>query len=147
MNGWYYNMLLPKNEKIISNIKKSEEMANKIAIDIKSLKIDIEKPNYLGYKMPTIISPSRYVKDTRPWDSEFSVSEACDGCSICSKVCPVDNITMKSDKPDFKHNCQRCMACVQYCPKSAFIILGKPMNKPKYTHPHVSLTEIIEFNH
>ena len=52
-------------------------------------------------------------------DKGFNVSDDCIGCEICEKVCPVSNIKMENNKPTFHHNCEQCMACVQWCPKKA----------------------------
>lgn len=146
MNGWYYNMIQPDKEVVMERVRTAGEKAALFAADIKERKEYREQSEYLNYRLPRIISPARYVKDTRPWDSEFSVTEACRGCGICSRVCPVDNITMEENKPAFTRNCQRCMACIQYCPQSAMAIEGRRMNKPKYTHPHITRQEMIAFN-
>ena len=120
-------------------------MCQKIMEDVRTRQTHMDKQSYMRYKMPHIISPNRYVKDTRPWDSEFETTDSCISCGLCSKVCPVDNIVMIHDKPNFNHNCQRCMACIQYCPKSAFVIEGKAMNKRRYVYPEVSVAELLEF--
>ena len=146
MNAWYYEMIQLKPNQLKENVAKAKKRCEQIGSDVNNKIKSIEKASYLGNIMSKIISPNRYVKDTREWDSEFSVTDKCNGCGICAKVCPVSNITIESNKPTFHHNCQRCMGCVQYCPKSAYTIKGKPMNKTKYSHPDINQKELIEFN-
>ncbi len=146
MPGWYYNMISPSKDKLDANINNAREYCKKIADDVSHRIYEPYTKSYIGYKIPQIISPSRYVNDTRPWDSEFSVSGSCNGCKICESVCPVKNIEFRNEKHHFKGNCQRCMACVQHCPQSAFVIADKPMNKNKYTHPDISVKELSNFN-
>ncbi len=146
MSGWYYKMISPDEETLEKNVIKTEQKCNIIAEDIRNKTTMIEKASYVNFILPQIISPNRYVKNTRPWDSEFTVSEECNGCKICASVCPVDNIIMEMEKPAFQGNCQRCMGCIQHCPKSAFQIEKKAMNKPKYIHPNIKVKEIIALN-
>jgi ferredoxin len=52
----------------------------------------------------------------------FFANKNCDGCSLCSKNCPVNAINMKGDKtprPFWKYNCESCMRCAAFCPKKA----------------------------
>lgn len=146
MNGWYYDMIFPSDKQLAKNVQTAKTQAKIIAEDIKNKSLGLDKPSYRGYITPIIISPKRYVKDTSIYDSEFSVSDACTGCEICARVCPVDNIEITDKKPAFSHNCQRCMACIQLCPESAFLINKKPMNKKKYIHPDISLKDLVDFN-
>ncbi len=146
MNGWYYNMIIPKSEELKKRLEDAKKKSIELGRDVMKGRMDIEKEGLMGYIMPQILSPSRYCKDTRPWDSEFAVVDKCNGCGTCEKVCAVDNISLQDQKPSFNHNCMRCMACVQYCSKSAFTIEGKPMDKTKYSHPTISLAEICQFN-
>ena len=146
MNGWYYNLIQPKKEILEQKVNDAREKCHEIARDINLSVKMIEKAHFLNYLLPQVISPSRYIRDTRAWDSEFTVAENCNSCGICAKACPVDNITMKEGKPTFNRNCQRCMSCIQFCPESAFLIEGKPMNKPKYLHPTIKIRDMISFN-
>jgi ferredoxin/flavodoxin len=52
-------------------------------------------------------------------DCVFSVSEECNGCGICSKVCPAGNIVVKNGRPEWNHKCENCLACYNFCPKNA----------------------------
>jgi len=78
------------------------------------------------------------------FEKNFSVESNCNGCKVCEKVCPVDNI--KVDKnPVFKNNCQHCLACIQNCPQKA-IMLKKQKSKARFINQNVTLKEIIEAN-
>lgn len=44
----------------------------------------------------------------------------CTGCSICTRVCPVDALIMKSGKPIIDETrCVRCLCCHEMCPEGA----------------------------
>lgn len=120
----------------------------RIADDITYDKVDIEKSSYFQYQFSRFLSHKKVAENTRLWDSEFNANEKCNGCGICSKVCQVHNIQMINQKPSFQHNCQRCMACIQYCPKNAIRYKNKTLNKPHYFHPDFPVNKIIAFiNH
>jgi len=146
MNGWYYSMLMPDKEERIKLSEQADQLSKEAAEEILESAHQEEKSSNMNYLIPQILSPSRYTKDTRSWDSEFSVSQKCTGCGTCLKACPVENIVLKQGKPDFKGNCQRCMACIQYCPTKAFSIQGKPMNKAHYSHMDIPKKELFQFH-
>lgn len=50
----------------------------------------------------------------------FKVNGECIGCGLCSKVCPLNIISMKDNKPCWEHKeCSCCLACINRCPKKA----------------------------
>jgi len=79
----------------------------------------------------------------RMLDINFSTNEKCNGCGICSKVCPVSNIKIKDNKPTWLHHCETCLACYNWCPNKA--IQGGITSKDYYyRHPEIKISEIMK---
>lgn len=70
-------------------------------------------------------------------DCVFSVSDKCNGCGVCSKVCPVGNIVMKDGKPEWSHRCENCLACLNFCPQKA--ISGISQKDYYYMNPEYTM--------
>ncbi len=89
-------------EEIISNIVEKKASDTKL------------KQNKL-YKIVT----DGFMKKFPTMDKNFNVNSDCTGCTTCAKVCPVQNIEMKENRPEYLHKCEQCMACIQLCPTKA----------------------------
>lgn len=75
-------------------------------------------------------------------DKEFRAEESCNGCGTCVRVCPVRNVTLQDGRPVWRHGCQQCFACLQWCPKSAIQYGTKTQGLQRYHHPEVSAKDI-----
>ncbi|RLC50933.1 MAG: hypothetical protein DRI23_06065 [Candidatus Cloacimonadota bacterium] len=76
-------------------------------------------------------------------DNSFFSDDKCNGCSICQKVCPVNNITMINNKPKWNNQCQQCYACLQWCPQTAIRSNKKTADIKRYHHPNITVKAII----
>jgi ferredoxin/flavodoxin len=76
-------------------------------------------------------------------DVSFHSDEKCDGCGICSRICPVNNIKMVDDAPSWQHHCERCLACLQWCPKEAIQFEKDSIGRKRYHHPDVKLSDML----
>lgn len=76
-------------------------------------------------------------------DKKFLTNEKCNGCGICSKVCPVGNIERRGGKPLWKHHCEQCLACFHWCPEEAIEIGKSTKGKKRYRNPEVTLQDIL----
>ena len=66
----------------------------------------------------------------------FTVTDACVGCGLCTKNCPVSAIELRGGKPVWgKEQCVMCLACLHRCPKFAIQYGRKTAKHGQYVHP------------
>jgi flavodoxin/Pyruvate/2-oxoacid:ferredoxin oxidoreductase delta subunit len=73
----------------------------------------------------------------------FTSSEDCNGCGICERICPLDNIEVVDGKPIWSDNCVSCFACLNWCPKEAISLGGFDANIRNYHHPDIKLSDML----
>ena len=113
-------------------------------LDALHLRELLQKPTWLkisGYKGKTKLS---YMESIQLMDAGFFSDDTCVKCGTCAKICPVGNIQMTADGPQWLQHCEQCFACLQWCPKSALQFREGTAGKKRYHHPAVTLGEILE---
>lgn len=75
-------------------------------------------------------------------DKSILLNDKCNGCGICSKICPVENILIIDSKPNWQHRCEMCFACDEWCPQGAIHHWAKIEGKD-YHHPKVNLKDML----
>lgn len=129
-----------KTHKIIENANfKIDEVVKAIA------KKEVRSIRRLGTRISKWGNSSMY-KNIEKFDEKFTTTEKCTGCGICSEICPVQNIKLDGQKPGWQHHCERCMACIQWCPKEAIQYGQKTVKRRRYHSPHVKAKDIVEGN-
>lgn len=142
MPGNYQVMYAPFSEKKQKEYFKNEE--EKITQIVKSINNnEIIKFSGVGESIMKIVggvlysSFSPYEKDKNYW-----TDEKCNGCGICSKVCPVNNIKMMDNIPQWQNNCEQCVACMQWCPQKSIQYKKATIKRGRYHHPDVKVNEL-----
>ena len=104
---------------IDKTITEADKKINKIidAIKIKLTHFDKE------YKIYSLImnaerKHAEFQDSFSRFDSKFMCSDACNGCRLCEKFCPVNNILF-NDKPYWNGHCAACLKCINICPTNA----------------------------
>lgn len=124
--------------------KNIEENLTKILNDIKNGRVYTKKYGVVMRFIGLTINKFYPYPEGIKFEKNFMVDSHCNGCGICGKVCPVDNIEI-AKKPSFKGNCQQCLACANHCPQKA-IHVKTEKSKVRYINKYVTLKEIITSN-
>ena len=76
---------------------------------------------------------------------KLAVSDACTSCGQCEKLCPTKSIRREEGKQVFTwQTCSQCMACIQWCPQEAINCGKKTVERNRYHHPDIKVTELGE---
>lgn len=76
------------------------------------------------------------------WDRHFRADKNCTACGTCAQVCPVNNIELKQGKPEWKHRCQFCLACIHFCPQKAIQWKDVTQSRGRYHYKGISAADI-----
>jgi ferredoxin/flavodoxin len=87
-------------------------------------------------------SQTSYEKLIPIMDNSFSTNNYCNGCGICSKICPAKNIQILNGKPVWQHHCEFCLACFHWCPQTAINSTVFP-STVRYHHPEATLADMM----
>lgn len=67
-----------------------------------------------------------YYSKTRNYSKDLKIDlNKCIGCGKCTRVCPMNNLHIKENKPVADGNCTMCYRCISNCPKQAITLHGK----------------------
>ncbi len=92
----------------------------------------------------------RMYNETVPSTKDFSVSDSCIGCGLCSKVCNGQCIKLVEGRPVWDETCTKCFACIHLCPQKAIIYKESFMghtqsteNVGRYKNPNIKVSELM----
>ena len=84
----------------------------------------------------------KFMRQIHEADKKFVADEHCTRCGTCSRVCPVKNIVMVGEKPEWQHHCELCMACLNLCPVKAIQWGPKTRSRGRYRHPDLKIADM-----
>ncbi|WP_461256762.1 EFR1 family ferrodoxin [Treponema sp. R80B11-R83G3] len=135
----YIPVFGPPDEKKITKRaamqKEATEKAARYVIERKTNKINTFRPLSVFISFLFSLGVKIFYK-------HYKVSDKCNGCRICEKVCPVAGITMKGNRPVFTCKCENCAACIDLCPSRAIQFGRAKFGTRGYCHPEVSIKEL-----
>jgi ferredoxin/flavodoxin len=140
MPGNYIKMIEYKEEEQFTKLKESKSKIEFIINKILSSMTEVEPDTR---SLTSKIINNVWQKYVHKSDKSFFLTEACNSCGICERVCPVYNIEIIHKKPLWCHKCQECLACIHFCPQLA-IQTKKTINRSRYHHPDITVTDMIK---
>lgn len=145
------HLSMPQNYLMFFTVKEEDENLIKMNDAVERVPLLAEKirndkdfdKSKIGFFHKISIKPVIWLFDKffiKP--KKFYATDECVNCSLCVKVCPLNNIQMVNGKPKWSKNCCHCSACINRCPKKAIEYGKKTIDKNRYVAPKFNSTKI-----
>lgn len=142
MPGNYQVMYPPFSEEQQTKLfKREREQINEITDAIKNNRIVKQKGNVIMDSINGLLNANFKPQNK---DKNFWTDEKCNGCGMCAKICPANNIVMTEGKPKWQHQCESCVACMQWCPQTSIQYKKNTIKRGRYHHPDIKVSELIQ---
>jgi ferredoxin/flavodoxin len=120
-------------KRIEKKLSRARKRIQKIAEDIASAKNIVETSK---------MSAKTLYTNVESLDADFAATEKCTACGLCERLCPVGNIKLINGKPQWQRHCERCIACISWCPVSAIEYGKVTQRRTRYRNPHITAVEL-----
>ena len=121
--------IMPNNFLLVRGENSNRKKIDKCLLSVKKYAEGIINGNGYVRKTNIFSSISFLISNfvtTKLWNTKlakkimkFKIDKnKCNGCGVCVKLCPLENIELKT-VPEFKDKCIFCLRCVSYCPQQA----------------------------
>lgn len=138
--NWTISMNPPSPEEytpiINDGVQQAKEIAKEILSESRRFHVFNIPKRYGKFGLYKKYLLFRYLGIYNLWRN-FKVYDNCNGCQLCSKICPTKSITLVDKKPKWASTCEQCMRCVNLCPNESIYqsFGGGTKGKNRYFEP------------
>jgi ferredoxin len=93
--------------------------------------------------LPTLVKLIFHLITKGIKNMKFRPGTGCNGCGICVRLCPADNIRMVEAYPQWGDNCLGCMGCYHWCPEDA--VKNVDLDMIQSPHRDVTVGEMLKY--
>ena len=144
----FFNISMPGNC-MISSKEQNKQRLNNAPLAIQNIGNDLQN-RIENYKSKGIKTDDKFVEKSFFYKNKsllqlsavkkFEITQDCNGCGICGKICPVNNIKIKEKRAVHGNICAACYACMHWCPQNATKVkLPILHNRFQYHHPKAKI--------
>jgi len=119
---------------------KSAKALDKADRQLSSIAADIAAGSQTVKAFP--VTADNLYKDIENLDLQYTASDDCTGCGTCERTCPVGNIRLEDGKPMWLNHCERCVACISWCPAKAINYGNITQTRRRYRNPRIKADEL-----
>jgi len=79
----------------------------------------------------------KHLENRKVWHmlvKDFRITDDCNSCQKCVRICPTDNIKHENGSIVFGDKCVACLSCYHRCPEKA-IVYKEKRKKDRYINP------------
>jgi len=135
----YIPVFGPPNEKKTAKRtamqKEATEKASRYVIETRTNKINLFRPLSMFISFLFSLGVNIFYK-------YYKVSDKCNGCGICEKICPASAVKIIDKRPVFSGKCEHCMACIDICPSRSLQFGRAKFGTKGYIHPGIAINEL-----
>lgn len=127
--------------------KHVDDQLDKIKEDIAARKTYIPTATSKARKLHKTVAAMNKLMPSMNNGAALKVTDACYGCGICAKVCPIGNLKIENGKSlRISNTCLFCLACIHACPGNAIRLKKEKNPQARYRNEHITLTDLVEAN-
>lgn len=127
--------------------KKISEQLSVISADINGRKRGLPTATDAGRKLHKRVALMNKISPSANNGGALVITDKCVGCSICQKVCPIENIAVSNGSAKrLNKKCEFCLACIHNCPNNAIALKRERNPNERYRNENIMLDEIINAN-
>lgn len=146
-----FSIQMPGKYVLLKNLTSSKEQIESSFIieknKIKEIAWIIKERKYVGIEGDFDENEKgdmiKYHTDVYKTVEKFWVTDKCNLCGLCEKICPRGNVSIEGTGVIWKGNCDICLACLHWCPQGAIQNGEISSTCKRYHHPNISVTDII----